>query len=50
MTTICAANDRKLYHIIQEEADSYFCGDKTLEEVTEIIQRRTAIYVSEKSH
>ena len=48
--TICAANDRKLYHIIQEEADSYFCGDKTLEEVTEIIQRRAAIYVSEKSH
>ncbi len=43
------ANDYQLFRIIFEEAESYFSGDKTLEEVTEIIQSRASVYVSEKS-
>lgn len=43
------ANDYQLFRIIYEEAESYFSGDKTLEEVTEIIQSRASVYVSEKS-
>lgn len=43
------ANDYHLFRIIYEEAESYFSGDKTLEEVTEIIQSRASVYVSEKS-
>lgn len=41
------AYDHQLYNIIMEEAYSYFDGDKTLEEATEIIQNKASIYVSE---
>lgn len=43
------AYDHHLYRIIMDEVDSYFSGDKTLEEVTEIIQNKASIYVSESS-
>ena len=33
--------------IIYEEAASYFAGDKTVDEVAEIIQSRVKIYVNE---
>lgn len=43
------AVDYHLYRIIMDEVDSYFSGDKTLEEVTKIIQNKASIYVSESS-
>ncbi|MDE7250934.1 MAG: extracellular solute-binding protein [Lachnospiraceae bacterium] len=48
-TQINDAFDYHLYRIIMDEVDSYFSGDKTLEEVTEIIQNKASIYVSESS-
>lgn len=33
--------------IIEEEAESYFAGDKSVEEVTEIIQKRIQLYLDE---
>jgi hypothetical protein len=36
-------------NIITEEAQAYFAGDKTVDEVTDIIQSRAQIYVSENS-
>lgn len=43
------AYDHHLYRVIMDEVDSYFSGDKTLEEVTDIIQNKASIYVSESS-
>lgn len=43
------AVDYHLYRIIMDEVGSYFSGDKTLEEVTDIIQNKASIYVSESS-
>ncbi|MBD5472173.1 MAG: hypothetical protein HDR20_04525 [Lachnospiraceae bacterium] len=43
------AFDHHLYRIIMDEVGSYFSGDKTLEEVTKIIQNKASIYVSESS-
>lgn len=40
--------DDKLYEILLEEADSYFSGDKCIEEVTDIIQNKALIYISER--
>lgn len=40
--------DDKLYEILLEEADSYFSGDKSIEEVTDIIQNKALIYISER--
>lgn len=41
--------DYQLYLILLEEADSYFNGDKSLEEVADIIQSRASVYISEKT-
>lgn len=46
--SICAATDYQLYNVFLEEADSYFCGDKTLEEAVAVMQSRASIYVGEK--
>jgi len=40
--------DRELLGIISEEADAYFAGQKSLDEVIGIIQSRVYLYVSEK--
>lgn len=42
------AIDHTLYTIVLEEAQSYFAGDKTLEEVVDMIQRRASLYVAER--
>ena len=42
------AIDYTLYDIVLEEAQSYFAGDKTLDEVVDIIQRRASLYVDER--
>ena len=42
------AIDYTLYNIVLEEAQSYFAGDKTLDEVVDIIQRRASLYVAER--
>ena len=39
----------QLMNIIYEEAEAFFQGQKTVDKVTENIQRRAAIYVSENS-
>ncbi|MCM1561436.1 MAG: hypothetical protein NC123_18160 [Butyrivibrio sp.] len=43
-----AAIDHTLYNIVLEEAQSYFAGDKTLDETVDIIQRRVSLYVAER--
>jgi len=43
---LCVYNEA-LNNIITEECESYFAGQKTVEEVADIIQSRTKIYVSE---
>lgn len=40
---------KMVFDIVMEEAESYYAGDKTVEEVTEIIQNRVELYVSENS-
>lgn len=45
---LCVYNEA-LNNIITEECESYFAGQKTVEEVADIIQSRTKIYVSENS-
>lgn len=42
------AIDYTLYNIVLEEAQSYFAGDKTLDEVVDIIQRSASLYVAER--
>lgn len=42
-------SSRAIGDIIREEAESYFAGDKTVEEVTEIIKSRVELYLSENS-
>ena len=42
------AIDYTLYNIVLEEAKSYFAGDKTLDEVVDIIQRRASLYIAER--
>lgn len=46
--SICAATDYQLYNVFLEEAESYFSGDKTLEEAIAVMQSRASIYVGEK--
>ncbi len=41
------AIDYTLYNIVLEEAQSYFAGDRTLDEVIDIIQRRASLYIAE---
>ncbi|MFI3237618.1 MAG: hypothetical protein R3Y47_06250 [Lachnospiraceae bacterium] len=40
--------DLELMQIIYEEADAYFHGDKTVEDVTETIKNRADLYIKEK--
>lgn len=40
--------DYTLYNIVLEEAQSYFAGDKTLDDVIDMIQRRVSLYVAER--
>lgn len=42
------AIDYTLYYTLQEEAQSYFAGDKTLDEAVDVIQRRASLYVVER--
>lgn len=49
---ICSANcsqiyDANIWNIVAEEAEAYFDGDKALEQVVQIIQSRTTIYIEE---
>ena len=44
-----SADERMLKSIISEDAEAFFQGQKTVDEVAEIIQRRASIYVSENS-
>ena len=37
-----------LYRIVYEEARTYFSGDKTLDEVIDVIQNRATLYLQEK--
>ena len=48
LDNICIYNE-ELNNIITEETESYFSGQKTVDEVVDIIQSRTKIYVSENS-
>lgn len=41
--------DVDLKTIVQEECDAFFAGDKTAEEVAELVQSRVRIYLSERS-
>jgi hypothetical protein len=40
--------DKQLVAIIQENAQEYFLGQKTVDEVAEAIQSRVSIYLSER--
>ncbi len=40
---------KDIMDIVMEEVESYYAGDKTVEEVMEIIQNRVKLYVSENS-
>ena len=42
------AIDYTLYYILQEEAQGYFAGDRTLEETVHRMQRRAVLYVTER--
>ena len=48
LDTVCTYNE-ELNNIITEETESYFAGQKTVDEVVDIIQSRAKIYVSENS-
>ncbi len=39
--------DPVIWNIVAEEAEPYFEGEKTVDEVTDVIQRRASLYVSE---
>lgn len=41
--------DEEISNIINEEADAYFKGQKSVDEVADIIQSRVKIYISENS-
>lgn len=41
--------DADLRTIVQEECEAFFAGDKTAEEVAELVQNRVMIYLSERS-
>lgn len=41
--------DADLKAIVQEECEAFFAGDKTAEEVAELVQNRVMIYLSERS-
>lgn len=39
--------DKNIFSIIKEESGAYFNGDKTAEDVTNLVQRRVSLYLSE---
>ena len=41
--------DNEIFKIIEEEAEGYFQGQKTVDDVAGIIQSRVQIYVNENS-
>ena len=45
--TTTSRYDENLYQIVIEEVESYFSGQKNVDEVTEIIQNRANIYIKE---
>ncbi len=47
--SVGSSYDVFLHTILLEEADGYFSGDKTLEEVIELIQGRARVYIGENS-
>lgn len=48
MEPLAAQCDKEIENIIVEEAESYFKGQKSVEDVMEIIQGRVQMYVNEK--
>lgn len=40
--------DIRLFDIVREEAEAYYCKDKSLDEVCDVIQSRVSIYVKER--
>lgn len=36
-----------IYDIVVEEAGAYFIGDRAVEDVAELIQRRVSLYINE---
>ena len=46
--TIFSGYDRGMHEILLEESESYFAGDKTMEETAEVMQKRVALYMNEK--
>ena len=45
--TDVATSENTIVNIIEEEAGAYYAGQKTAEEVADIIQSRVSIYLSE---
>ena len=41
-------DDIPLYRIAYAEARTYFSGDKSLDDVTQVIQNRASLYMQEK--
>ena len=41
--------DNEITNIIAEEASAFYCGQKTAEEVADIIQNRVTVYINENS-
>lgn len=46
---VLSAEEKTLRSIISEEAEAFFQGQKSVDQVAEIIQRRVSVYVSENS-
>ena len=40
--------NQALFDIVWSEAQAFFCGDKSAEEVTDIIQSKVSLYVAEQ--
>ena len=47
--TLIYSSNQDVHNIINEEAAAYFKGQKTAQEVAEIIQSRVSIFVNENS-
>ena len=48
-TTVSYQGDEAICSIISEEAEAFYAGQKSVEEVADIIQSRVSIYISENS-
>ena len=46
---VAGSYDEDIMNIITEEAAAYFAGDKTADEVADLIQNRVTIYLGETS-